>query len=550
MRQNPNLRERIVVVTGGFADDDSIYLIHAGTGVTPLDEPGDSDHRHHWAMERKDPVGGVPSFVYGASLTALPTLYDYSESTESGTPHKLTATMRAIRFGGFRAGGYSNETSQVVLLTVKQDANRVQKRQRKRRGKRDKQRDDDDRSEVDDEDSWCSTWEWHWNRPSEVRWSNIRTTGIPPGGSDEENSLERDILSRAYHTSTLLLDRYLVVIGGMKSTSSVLNESVLDTKTWKWIGNGHVTCESDVMDSGPSVRHGHSIILDDSRNRLVLFGGGSGSDLLRSGDDNSEVWELQLGESWRDSERFEDSFPWKWKKLHGDSNANIESNTIANMLTPSQTLCLGRCHNGIKISRDTALFVFGSGRPSTNGVLAYDLQNDIFFGQEQSQQQSQISGAVHVTGVLPKPRFTGVAAFLEEDGYIITHGGYCSQDNDTIGTIDVLDLAPGFRGRLNPLSKFDRMSIDERRVSYGEVTDSEAERGRQDPNAAMQRMLQTIMNTPPGERQAVARGFVNEMGRGETPWNEQTFLFMQMIASGSPLAMGHEEEEYSDMESD
>ena len=164
-------------------------------------------------MEQVDPIGRPPCFVYGASLTALPTLYDYSETTE---PHKLAVTMRAIRFGGFRAGGYSNETCQVVLLTVKQDANRVEKRQRKRRGKRDKQHGDDENRESDDEESWSTTWEWQWNRPWEVSWSRITTTGIPPGGSEEEDSLERDILSRAYHTATLLLDRYLVVLGGMK----------------------------------------------------------------------------------------------------------------------------------------------------------------------------------------------------------------------------------------------------------------------------------------------------------------------------------------------
>jgi len=537
-----------VVVTGGFASDDSIYFIHAGTGVTTQGNPSISGNRHNWGMEQVDPIGRPPCFVYGASLTALPTLYDYSETTE---PHKLAATMRAIRFGGFRAGGYSNETCQVVLLTVKQDANRVEKRQRKRRGKRDKQHGDDENSESDDEESWSTTWEWQWNRPWEVSWSRITTTGIPPGGSGEENSLERDILSRAYHTATLLLDRYLVVLGGMKSTSSVLNESVLDTKTWKWIRNGHVACGSDSMDSRPSGRHGHSIILDDSRNRLVLFGGGSGSDLLRSGEDNSEVWELQLGEHWRDTEDFGESFPWKWKKLHGDSNENNESNSVDTKLTPSQTLCLGRCHNGIKISRDTALFLFGSGRPSTNGLLAYDLKTDNFFRQQQFRQQLNINGAVHVKGILPKPRFTGVAAFLEEDGYIITHGGYCSQDNDTIGTIDVLDLAPGFRGRLNPLSKFDGLSIDERRVSYGEVTDSQAERGRQDPNAAMQGMLEALVNTPSGERPAIARGMLNEMRRGQRPWNEQTLLFMTMIANGSPLFLGHDEDEInSDIDSD
>jgi hypothetical protein len=161
-------------------------------------------------MKRVDPIGRGPSFVYGASLTTLPTLY--SETVDGYLPCKLTATMRAIRFGGFRAGGYANETSQVVMLTVKQDANKVRKRQR--RGKKDFQRNDYNES---DEERW-STWEWHWNQPWEVGWSNITTTGIVPGDNDEENSFERDFLSRAYHTSTLLLDRYLVVIGGMKGT--------------------------------------------------------------------------------------------------------------------------------------------------------------------------------------------------------------------------------------------------------------------------------------------------------------------------------------------
>ena len=345
---------------------------------------------------------------------------------------------------------------------------------------------------------------------------------------------------------------FIIAFLPFAATASVLNESVLDTKTWTWIGNGRVVRGSDsIFDSRPSARHGHSIILDDSRNRLVLFGGGSGSDLLRAGEDNSEVWELQLGESWRDTDTFIESFPWKWKKLHGDSNANDEGNEGDTKLTPSQTLCLGRCHNGIKISRDTALFLFGSGRPSTNGLLAYDLKTDDFFRQQQLSQQSHAIGEVHVNGILPKPRFTGGAAFLEEDGYIITHGGYCSQDHDTIGTIDVLDLAPGFRRRLNLLSSFDarhyplitnKLVIDERRVSYGEVTDSEAEQGRHDPNAAMQRMLQTLMNTPAGERQAAAQIILGEMRRGERPWNDQTLLFTTMIANGSPLSMRDEDD--------
>jgi len=345
-----------------------------------------------------------------------------------------------------------------------------------------------------------------------------------------------------------------------------MNEAVLDTKTWTWTGNGGVVIDS--MDCPPSGRHGHSVVLDDSRNRLVLYGGGSGSDLLRSGEDNSEVWELQLGDGWRDSEKFAQSFPWKWKKLHEDSynidNNNVNEGTagdstrsVAPKLTPSETLCLGRCHHGIKISRDTVLFLFGSGRPSTNGLLAYDLKSDHFFQQEHLSQQpvsastfsdssSTSGGAVYVKGILPKPRFTGIAAFLEEDGYIITHGGYCSQDQDTIGTIDVLDLAPGFRGRKinNHASTFDGLPIDDRRVSYGEVSDSQAERGQQDPHVAIQRMLATIMSKPAGERKAAAGIMLHEMERGERPSNGQALLLVAMIANGTnPLFIENDGED-------
>ena len=170
------------------------------------------NHRHHWATQRVDPMGRAPSFVYGSSLTALPT--QYCQTTMDGeTPQKkLSATMRAIRFGGFQSGGYSDETARVVMLTVRQDAVRVQKRRQQRRGKRDRERNDDECDDNDDA-NW-SNWEWHWNGPLEVCWTNLDVLG-------------NDFLSRAYHTSTLLLDRYLVVIGGMKSKCSLFIDMFL-----------------------------------------------------------------------------------------------------------------------------------------------------------------------------------------------------------------------------------------------------------------------------------------------------------------------------------
>jgi hypothetical protein len=367
------------------------------------------------------------------------------------------------------------------------------------------------------------------------------------------------------------------------ATSSIGSEYILDTHTWEWIDC--ISCSTP-----PSGRHGHSVILDDKHNRLLLFGGGSGSDLLRSGVDNSEVWELRMGEigNWRTN--LKDSLPWTWNKLHDDCNnmnnvgssnggggggggdndesedestatTTSNSNNHNNKLSPAETLCLGRCHNCTKISRDTVLLLFGSGRPSTNGMIAYDLTTDTFFRQKQHEQDQQqcnnttaaafaaaiprrLAGigdnaGVSVQGILPKPRFTGIAAFLEEDGYIITHGGYCSQDHDTIGTMDILDLAPSSR-----CNKFDGLAIDDQRVSYGEVTNVQAQQSRRNPEAALQQMLETLMNTPREDHQTVAREMLVQMNNGEYPSNGHSLLLMSMIANGNvPLFRSNDEEE-------
>merc|ERR1711897_121880 len=102
--------------------------------------------------------------------------------------------------------------------------------------------------------------------------------------------------------------------------------------------------------------------------------------------------------------------------------------------------------------------------------------------------------------------------------------------------MDVLDLAPGLRGH------FGGLAIDDRRVTYEEVTDSQAEEGRRDAHSALQRMIHTLMNTPPGERQAVAAVMLDEMRQGERVMDGQSLILMTMVASGTPLFMGREQE--------
>jgi hypothetical protein len=345
---------------------------------------------------------------------------------------------------------------------------------------------------------------------------------------------------RAYHTATLVGGRYLVIIGGMMHRDSILGEAILDTHTWSWLDRS-ISC----ADEKPSGRHGHSVIFDTERNRFVMFGGGSGTDLLRSGHDNAEVWELKMGQGWQTN--LLESLPWRWSKIHGDPSlesgedeehqnedvADSHSESAANdppYLSPAESLCLGRCHNGVKISRDSALLAFGSGRPSTNGVIAYDLRVDRFVRPR-------------IYGPLPKPHFTGVAAFLEADGYLFVHGGYTSQDSESIGDMSILDLAPALNREFNGLP------VESNKRCYGVISDEEAQRGRQNRDAMMQRMLEVLTNAPEDERQIMAAQMLDQLiATGEM--GGRTFMLMNMIANGAAVLRRSDEADETDEESD
>jgi hypothetical protein len=181
--------------------------------TTDILDPGKpwSPRAEYWPMHSiipSQPAG----FVYGASLTPLE------------GPYPDSVTYRAIRFGGFRGGGYSHETNQLALLTIRH---------------------------VEGE------------QPT-ARWEQI-----VPNNPQQPTA-------RAYHTATLLNGRYLLVVGGMMWRESIIDECILDTHTWTWITTPITTGLRT-----PTGRHGHSIVLDSKRNRLVLFGGGSGTGTSR-----------------------------------------------------------------------------------------------------------------------------------------------------------------------------------------------------------------------------------------------------------------------------
>lgn len=397
---------------------------------------------------------GLLASVYGATLTALD-------------------EYRAVRVGGFQDGGYSGETNQVAVL---------------------------ERIPVVVEGSECRhRFQWH------------RITTQNP----------QFCVPRAYHTTTLLAGRYLLVMGGMTSTGCVLNEAILDTQTWTWLDPtriiSHVVASASNNNTKPCGRHGHSVILDERRNRLVLFGGGNGTDLLRSGEDKAEVWELKLGDGW--DTNLEGSFPWIWNKIHDDPHkdqtavSDMPSNAAddVNHLSQPEALCLGRCHVGVKITSDTVILLFGSGRPSTNGILAYNLATDSFVRPK-------------VFGPLPTPRFTLASAFIQRHGHLVVHGGYSSQEGNALADMAILDLAPFARDQ--EFSTLHPAMVRQARC-YGPITDDDIQRGRVRSSRSIYEEYINSQHLPDYQRRRLERELlaqfstVNDYGAG-------TFMQFQM----------------------
>jgi hypothetical protein len=390
-----------LVLTGGFSDDNDVYVKH----LNHFDD-GTSWKRLSLEHNRKslDDRHLSKKWVYGATLTSLD-------------------RTRAIMFGGFQSGGYSNETAQVAILHLVESS------------------DDDVAPKV-------------WWDVMDCRLSDETTKSK----CDDTNQSFVSIAGRAYHTATLLFNRYLFIVGGMQSRCSILNPILLDCHTWTWYLNGVTSCGTLTASTSetasanrssvvPSARHGCSTIADmkSNRNRLVLFGGGTGTDLLRSGIDNTEVWELSLNNCCTASDVVS-SMPWTWKMLHddqtylqvdeynhdGDLNGASEASSDPNRLYSVERLNLGRCHGGFRVGRDAVLLIFGSRSPTTNSVLCYNLKADSFFRTR-----------VH-DSFIPLGRFTFAGTFVEGKGIIICHGGYTTQVNDVeLSDTILLDLAPG-----------------------------------------------------------------------------------------------------------
>jgi hypothetical protein len=159
--------QRRIVLNGGFTTDETVHVINVGS-------VGDATRK--WSWEWLRPVRRA-TYVYGASLTPL----EPSSSTDVSNNSDRASVSRAVRFGGFRSGGYSNETNEVSILTLTEEEGRtgggVQR----------------------------LTADWQVIQPQ-------NSTHVTP---------------RAYHSATLVAHRYLVLIGGMTGKLSCSDGTTL-----------------------------------------------------------------------------------------------------------------------------------------------------------------------------------------------------------------------------------------------------------------------------------------------------------------------------------
>jgi len=348
-----------------------------------------------WYCEFGDNNG--PSRVYGETLTPID-------------------KTRAVRFGGFGSPGYGDASAAIAILRVREGSDSMYNRNQ--------------------------LYHVNWEFPT-ITTQSMRLDAIPG-------------LARGLHSTVLVMDRYLMVMGGMQFTlppratvSPSLQGVLLDTKTWTWLDQTIVASPNSRNGAAPSGRYGFSLIWDELRQRFLVFGGSNEDD--QSGGDLSDVWQLAPRDQFLKKDltpaEWLASLPWEWSLLqenavptHAFPGANVDQSLSKRdsptHLSPAETLCLGRSHAAHHVTKDTVVFLFGSSKPSSNSTLVYNLRHDVFMRPR-------------VQGGLPAPRLFCASAYLPKYRAIYATGGWSTQRNGPVESHSktvILQMVPGIEG--------------------------------------------------------------------------------------------------------
>jgi len=259
---------RFVAVMGGFVFSDSLE-VHL---FDPEAAPGvqwSEPMRPECSYEVHEEL--VAGQRYGLSATACKGLVD-------GEMQNLI-----VVFGGCTAGGYVGEVAKVLVLK--------------------------------------------WSYDPDSKWPKLQWIDpTPPGGAQP--------LPRAYH-SAAWVGNQLVIYGGICEAETIDELAALDLTTWTWT----VHASADIDGDKPAPRFGHSATpyrrwRDDGTTvpTMVVVGGAtSGYDLLRSGRELFDVFELEEAEEGR-------SFRWR------------------EVATEGAPASCGRCHSAVAVGSKVVLY--------------------------------------------------------------------------------------------------------------------------------------------------------------------------------------------------
>jgi hypothetical protein len=231
-----------------------------------------------------------------------------------------------------------------------------------------------------------------------------------------------------------------------------------------------------------------------------------------------------MGDCWISD--LKNSLPWSWRLIHNDHNVEDETDEISltSHITPTQRLCLGRCHVGVRLAKDMALLAFGSGHPTTNGLLAYNLQLDAFVSPQ-------------VLGPLPVPRFTAAAAVADHDGWLVFHGGYSVQRGESIGDTVILDLAPAMKRSFPALHMAE---VGDYGIVSQPAVQSDGPRWRQNERNIGE-VVNQIFTAPRDERRALAGALLSHLLNRGDQIGSRAAMILTMVANGT-AAFGDEED--------
>ena len=254
--------------------------------------------------------------------------------------------------------------------------------------------------------------------------------------------------SRGYHAACASPDGTRVYIfGGIAGQESVGDGWVLNTTDWTW---ARLLAGTPVV---PDARFGASLLSvpASGAHTLWLFGGSDGADLLRDGDDKTDVWTL-------------DTRTAEWKEVQPANEPPFPRN-------------LGRCHSSVVVGTkvvfyggsaltsrslswfDTQTLTFGAPRVAkclarglTDGsqsMLGY-LERRNEGGASELVFGNRPTGAALPTtlfhdrlGAVPTSRLTHLAALLDGSRMLLTCGWQRSPySRGCVNDVWLLDLAP------------------------------------------------------------------------------------------------------------